>query len=85
MRVESLAVLVLLVATIAVLSPYFLSVSNFLNILLCEIPESIDWPAQVTLAGSLTGVAGFDGITVNAAGVSIDLAGHTTYFDRDVS
>jgi len=33
-RVESLAVLVLLVATMAVLSPYFLSVSNFLNILL---------------------------------------------------
>ena len=50
---------------------------NELNILLCEIPESIDWPASVLLAGSLTGVAGSNGITVNASDVTIDLGGHT--------
>ena len=50
---------------------------NQLNILLCEIPESIDWPASVLLAGSLTGAAGSSGITVNASDVTIDLGGHT--------
>jgi len=49
---------------------------NQLNILLCQI-ESIDWPASVLLAGSLTGVAGSNGITVNASDVTIDLGGHT--------
>ncbi|HZT18561.1 MAG TPA: ribose ABC transporter permease, partial [Dongiaceae bacterium] len=33
-RLESLAVLALLVLALSILSPYFLSVSNFLNILL---------------------------------------------------
>ncbi len=36
-RLESLAVLLLLAATMAVLSPYFLSISNFLNILLATV------------------------------------------------
>ena len=49
---------------------------NQLNILLAQIPESIDWPASVQLAGSLTGVAGSNGITVNSSDVAIDLAGH---------
>jgi parallel beta-helix repeat protein len=47
-----------------------------LNILLCEIPESIDWPATVTLAGSLVSEAGEAGITVTSDDVTIDLAGH---------
>ncbi|MCH8243775.1 MAG: right-handed parallel beta-helix repeat-containing protein [Planctomycetes bacterium] len=48
---------------------------NQLNILLGEIPESIDWSANVTLAGSLTGVTAKDGITINADDVTLDLNG----------
>ena len=48
---------------------------NQINILLCEIPESIDWPAMVTLSGSLKSSG--NGITVTADDVTIDLAGHT--------
>ncbi|MCH8966709.1 MAG: right-handed parallel beta-helix repeat-containing protein [Planctomycetes bacterium] len=55
---------------------YDIAPGNQLNILLSEIPESIDWPAMVTLAGSLTGVSGQHGITINAADVTIDLGGH---------
>ena len=33
-RLESLGVLVVLIVALSILSPYFLSVSNFLNILL---------------------------------------------------
>ena len=33
-RLESLLVLAVLIVTLSILSPYFLSVSNFLNILL---------------------------------------------------
>jgi parallel beta-helix repeat protein len=56
---------------------YNISAGNQLNILLCQLPESIDWPASVQLAGLLTGVAGSNGITVNASDVTIDLGGHT--------
>ena len=49
---------------------------NQLNLLLSQIPESIDWPASVVLAGSLTGVAGSNGISVTSSDVTIDLAGH---------
>ncbi len=49
---------------------------NHINVLLCEIPETIDWPANVTLAGSLRGVLGEHGITINSDGVTIDLGGH---------
>ena len=54
---------------------YDIAATNFLNILLCQLPESIDWPATVTLAGSLIGVTGSHGITVNAQDVTIDLNG----------
>ncbi len=58
-------------------SNYGIVADNQLNILLCEIPETIDWPAKVTLAGSLKGISGQNGITVNSDNVTIDLDGHT--------
>lgn len=57
-RLESVAVLALLVVVLAVLSPYFLSVSNFLNIL---------------LATSVIGVAAY-GSTFVIAAAGIDLS-----------
>ncbi len=57
---------------------YDLSDGNQLNILLCEIPESLDWSCSVKLAGTLTCTNnGVNGITINADDVSIDLDGHT--------
>lgn len=57
---------------------YDLSAGNQLNLLLCEVPESIDWPASVKFAGTLTcSSTATNGITVNANDVTLDLAGHT--------
>ncbi len=57
---------------------YDLAAGNQLNILLCEIPESLDWPCSVKLAGTLECTsAGVDGITVAADNVTIDMDGHT--------
>ncbi|MEA2782563.1 MAG: ribose transport system permease protein [Rhodospirillaceae bacterium] len=58
LRLESIAVLALLILILSVLSPYFLSVSNFLNIL---------------LATSVIGVLGF-GATFVIAAAGIDLS-----------
>jgi len=58
LRLESLAVLALLVLVLSIASPYFLSVSNFLNIL---------------LATSVIGVLGF-GATFVIAAAGIDLS-----------
>jgi parallel beta-helix repeat protein len=55
---------------------YDIAAGNQLNILLCEIPETIDWPATVTLAGTLSCSQWVDGILVTADDVTIDLAGH---------
>ncbi len=55
---------------------YDIVAGNQLNLLLCQIPESIDWPASVKLAGSLTGIAVNNGITLNSSDITIDLAGH---------
>ena len=56
---------------------YDIAEGNRLELLLSEIPESIDWPAQVTLSGSLVCDSITEhGITVNADDVHIDLAGH---------
>ncbi len=55
---------------------YNFAAGNKLNILLCEIPESIDWPANVVLAGSLTAAVNSDGLTIRADNVTVDLAGH---------
>ncbi|NCC53025.1 MAG: hypothetical protein EOM20_17685 [Spartobacteria bacterium] len=50
---------------------------NQLNLLLCEVPETLDWPCSVKFIGTLAcSVTGTNGITVNASGVSIDLDGH---------
>jgi ribose/xylose/arabinose/galactoside ABC-type transport system permease subunit len=57
-RLESLLVLAILIVTLSILSPYFLSVSNFLNIL---------------LATSVIGVLGF-GATFVIAAAGIDLS-----------
>ena len=56
---------------------YSFDAGNKLNLLLGEIPQTIAWPAMVTAAGSLTSVAGQNGITVTADDVTIDLGGHT--------
>jgi len=57
---------------------YNLSVGNQLNLLLCQIPETLDWPCSTKLAGTLICPAtGTNGITVNANDVTIDMAGHT--------
>lgn len=57
---------------------YDIAQGNLLNLLLCEIPETLDWPCSVKLAGSLSASQpGVTGITVNADNVTIDLAGHT--------
>jgi hypothetical protein len=50
---------------------------NELDILLSELPETILWPANVTLLGSLTGVPGQHGIVIAADGITVDLAGQT--------
>lgn len=56
---------------------YDLVAGNQLNLLLCEVPETIDWPATVKFAGTLTcAQTGVNGITVNANDVTIDLDGH---------
>lgn len=56
---------------------YDLAQGNQLNLLICEVPESLDWPCSAKLAGTLTcSVTGTNGITVNASDVSIDLDGH---------
>ncbi len=56
---------------------YDLAQGNHLNLLLCEVPETLDWPCSVKFIGTLTcSATGTNGITVNANGVSIDLDGH---------
>jgi ribose transport system permease protein len=78
-RVESLAVLALLIAVMSVLSPYFLSVSNFLNILLATAvigvlavgATFVICAAGIDLSlGSVLGFAGVVGaLAVNGLGL----------------
>ena len=57
---------------------YNFALGNELNLLLCEIPETLDWPCSVKLAGTLVcAVPATNGITVNSDDVTIDLAGHS--------
>lgn len=53
---------------------------NQLNLLLCQIPETLAWPCSVKLAGSFTGVG--HGVTINASGVTLDLMGFTLAGDQ---
>jgi parallel beta-helix repeat protein len=55
---------------------YNIAQSNQLNLLLSEIPETIDWTATVLLAGTLTGKIGSNGIVIAANDVTVDLGGH---------
>ena len=78
-RLESVAVLAVLVAALAVLSPYFLSVSNFLNILLAtSVIGVLAYGATFVIAaagidlslGSVLGLAGVVGaLAVNTVGL----------------
>lgn len=57
---------------------YDLAAGNQLNLLICEIPESLDWPCSVKLAGTLECTnTSVNGITVAADNVTIDMDGHT--------
>jgi len=56
---------------------YVFASGNQLHLLLCDLPETLEWPCSVKLAGTLTCLqTGVNGITVNADDVTIDLAGH---------
>lgn len=56
---------------------YDIIAGNQLNLLLYEVPESIDWSASVKFAGTLTCASTeTNGITINANDVTIDLNGH---------
>ena len=57
---------------------YSIEPGNQLNLLLCEIPESIDWACSVRLVGTLSCLlTATNGITVTADDVAIDMDGHT--------
>jgi ribose transport system permease protein len=78
-RVESLAVLALLIAVMSVLSPYFLSISNFLNILLATAVIgvlAVGATFVICSAGidlSLGSVVGFAGVVGALAVNGLDL------------
>lgn len=55
---------------------YDFTSGNYLNLLLCELPEIISWPASVRLAGTLTGRTGTSGLMITASDVTVDLGGH---------
>jgi parallel beta-helix repeat protein len=54
---------------------YDFAAGNHLSLLLYQIPETIEWPASVKLAGPLTTSLSVDGITIDANDVTIDLNG----------
>jgi parallel beta-helix repeat protein len=56
---------------------YVIVAGNELTLLLGQIPETIPWPATIELAGSLTGLAARNGITITTNDVTIDLKGHS--------
>ena len=55
---------------------YSFAPGNELELLISQIPVTIDVPAKVTLAGTLTGVSAQSGITISSDNVSVDLGGH---------
>ena len=54
---------------------YVIAADNQVNLLLCEVPDTIDFPCTVKFAGSLRSTG--TGIEVDADDVIIDLAGHS--------
>ena len=56
---------------------YDIAAGNQLNILLGGLPQLIPWPATIKLAGSLTGIAAANGITISSDDVTVDLDGHS--------
>ena len=57
---------------------YYLTPGNQLNLLISEIPTTIDWSCTAKLAGTLTcAQTAVDGIRVTADDVTIDLDGHS--------
>jgi hypothetical protein len=55
---------------------YSIVLGNQLDLLLCQVPETINWPAKVKLIGSMNVTSG-SAITINANNVTIDLNGFT--------
>lgn len=55
---------------------YDLAQGNHLDLLISRVPMTISWPAHTRLAGSLTGISGYDGITISSSDVCLDLGGH---------
>lgn len=51
---------------------YDLSPTNSLDLIISQIPESIDWPARLRLNGDLYG---YSGIIINSDNVTVDLNG----------
>ena len=56
---------------------YTLAAGNLLELLICELPVTLDQPCVARLAGTLTGVSSEHGITVSANNITVDLAGHS--------
>ncbi len=56
---------------------YNLALENQVSILLCQVPESIDWPCTVELAGTLRCVGGLaGGISIASDNVTVDMKGY---------
>jgi len=62
---------------------YDFAAGNQLNLLLCQIPETLSWPCSAKLAGSFSGVG--HGVTITASGVTLDLMGFTLAGDQGTS
>ena len=55
---------------------YSFEPGNNLSLVVAELPEVIEWPAYVTLAGTLMGVSGQPGVVLASDDITFDLGGH---------
>jgi hypothetical protein len=55
---------------------YQLIAGNDLQLIVSQLPESIDWPAHVTISGNLTRTSAGPGITIASSDVTLDLGGY---------
>lgn len=56
---------------------YDIVAGNQLNLLICQLPETLEWPCTARLAGTLLcSQTSVNGITVNANDVTIEMGGH---------